>query len=559
MGSTKITKTIDEKLLFKKHENIHIIDTRFFIPNYEKISVFCDIHEVLFYPTIKNLLNGHGCKKCGYETNLDWKKYKLSYYLDYDSFEYICVDNNRRLTLSDVNKCIPAKSKITAICKKHNETFTTNLGSHKQSKGGGCQTCRYEYSKKNNPLRKYNDIEEIKSLIKDSYLYEFEFVDNKYVKILCKKCNTWNEKKIEVLKRNEELGSGCTKCSQKRAGINRRYAESEFKLLMDSKNLSYHVFNNKWLGVKTKIMLKCDTHGIYEKTVSEILYDRIQDKRLDDYCQTCNLFFSGVSSGEQELYEFISKIVYCEQSNRTVLDGKEIDILLPEHKIGIEFNGMYYHSSKRKDKNYHLNKLEQCDKNGIRLLQFWEIEWTQKKDIVKSIILSSINKFEMVVYARKTIKRILTFKPREFYDKNHIQGFRGGAKHIGLFHENELVSCMTIGSDGEIVRFCSKLNTKVIGGFSKLLKDSGALYSFVDRRLFNGNSYSNTDFNFVYNTAINYSYYKNKIMLSRIGFQKHKLKDKLKVFDENLTEFENMKNNGYLQMYDCGNMKFVKS
>jgi hypothetical protein len=46
---------------------------------------------------------------------------------------------------------------------------------------------------------------------------------------------------------------------------------------------------------------------------------------------------------------------------------------------------------------------------------------------------------------------------------------------------------------------------------------------------------------------------------SRQKFQKHKLKDKLEVFNAELTEWHNMQNNGYDRIWDCGNMVFIKN
>jgi hypothetical protein len=48
---------------------------------------------------------------------------------------------------------------------------------------------------------------------------------------------------------------------------------------------------------------------------------------------------------------------------------------------------------------------------------------------------------------------------------------------------------------------------------------------------------------------------------SRVNFQKHKLPKLLKEFDPTQTEWENMINNGYDRIWDCGNdvwiMKFT--
>ena len=52
----------------------------------------------------------------------------------------------------------------------------------------------------------------------------------------------------------------------------------------------------------------------------------------------------GTSFAEQAIYFYLSKVYKCE--NRFLFDGKEIDIYIPELKTGIEYDGIYYHSSK---------------------------------------------------------------------------------------------------------------------------------------------------------------------------------------------------------------------
>jgi hypothetical protein len=39
---------------------------------------------------------------------------------------------------------------------------------------------------------------------------------------------------------------------------------------------------------------------------------------------------------------------------------------------------------------------------------------------------------------------------------------------------------------------------------------------------------------------------------------KHKLKNLLDIFDETLSETQNMRNNGYRKYYDCGSLKVYK-
>jgi hypothetical protein len=114
--------------------------------------------------------------------------------------------------------------------------------------------------------------------------------------------------------------------------------------------------------------------------------------------------------------------------------------------------------------------------------------------------------------------------------------------------------------DWENIRTCTKINYCVVGGFSKLLKFfktnyDGSIVSYVDSRYFNGSGYEENGFKYTNHTNPNYFYFKESTLnlFNRVKFQKHKLKDILECFDENLTEQQNMSNNNFLWIYDCGN------
>lgn len=94
-----------------------------------------------------------------------------------------------------------------------------------------------------------------------------------------------------------------------------------------------------------------------------------------------------------ELFNFISEFYNGKifTNNRTVLDsGKELDIYLPDIKLAIEFDGLYWHSDKFLDKNYHLRKTKECEEKEIHLIHIFEDEWINKKDIVKNKIIKLI-------------------------------------------------------------------------------------------------------------------------------------------------------------------------
>jgi hypothetical protein len=84
------------------------------------------------------------------------------------------------------------------------------------------------------------------------------------------------------------------------------------------------------------------------------------------------------------------------------------------------------------------------------------------------------------------------------------------------------------------------------------------LYLITTEDIFDGMVYLNLGFTFVKNTTPNYWYISNdyKSLYNRMMFQKHKLKKMLPVFDDKLTEWENMKNNNFDRIWDCGNGKW---
>jgi len=287
-------------------------------------------------------------------------------------------------------------------------------------------------------------------------------------------------------------------------------------------------------------------------------------------CPTCYPKYSSI--GEKEIKVFIESLGFdVIENDRKILSGLELDIYIPDKKIAIEFNGLYWHSEQKgKDKNYHLNKTLKCAEKEIQLIHFFEDEWYNKKEIVKSIIATRLGIVGKRIYARKCIiKNVTNKEERRFLEENHIQGYYPSSIKLGLYYEEELVLILTFGKsrfsnhDFELIRFANKLNSSVVGGFSKLLKsfrkdNKGSLITFSERRLFSGNVYEKSGFSFLKTTLPNYYYVDENYnkRFNRMKFQKHKLKNLLKEYNEELTEKENMIVNNYDRIWDCGNNSF---
>jgi len=285
--------------------------------------------------------------------------------------------------------------------------------------------------------------------------------------------------------------------------------------------------------------------------------------------------FANKSSLEIKLSEYLKSLdIEHDSSVKDIIHPKELDIYIPSKKLAIEVNGLFWHSTnggRSVDKNYHLEKTNQCKKLGIKLLHFFEDELKEKLEICKGIIDANIRDGEQI-YARKcSIKEISHTESKNFCDKYHLQGSTIATAHIGLFYENSLVSVMTFRKHRfskntnawEIIRYCTKNHTRVIGGASKLFSKFLELYnpnrvvSYADIRISNGNVYERLGFKYSHTTTPNYYYIIGKNRSNRLNWQKKSLSKKLKIYNPNLTEEENMKLNGYNRIYDCGNKVYV--
>jgi len=318
----------------------------------------------------------------------------------------------------------------------------------------------------------------------------------------------------------------------------------------------------------------CDKNHMFDINFS-LLNLRLKYKTI--LCTKCNPVSSTKSGLEIQFKDFILSnynynILY---NSRSIIDPLELDIYLPELKLAFEFNGLYWHNEINKDKNYHLNKTELCEQQGIQLIHIYEDDWMYKQNIVKSIILNRLNITPNKIYARKTIiKEILDNKlVREFLNKNHIQGFVGSKIKIGLFYDNELVSLMTFGnrrvtmgkkstneSEYELLRFCNKLNTNIVGGSSKLFNyfidhyKPEEITTYADRSFSQGKLYETLGFKFIGKTQPNYYYIIDGLRHYRFNFRKNLLVEH--GYDSNKTEHEIMLERKIFRIYDSGNLKY---
>lgn len=256
--------------------------------------------------------------------------------------------------------------------------------------------------------------------------------------------------------------------------------------------------------------------------------------------------------------------------------NNEIDIFLPKINLGINILKLKDQIG-NKSSTLKKQKIHYEEKN-IKIINIFSDEVINKLKIVKSRILNELKLPKQIIYARKCIiKEILDPKIKnKFLNSNHIQGADKSKLKLGLYDNNELVAIMTFGSprkaigknkadidnSWELIRFCNKINTHIIGSASKLLKyfinlhHPKHIYSFADNRWSHSinNVYSVLGFT---KTSENKGYWYTKDFKSRLhryNFNKYELKKQ--GYDITKTEKQIMNELGYFPIWDCGTTRF---
>lgn len=290
------------------------------------------------------------------------------------------------------------------------------------------------------------------------------------------------------------------------------------------------------------------------KTVSNNLHNKLSEIATENNMNITPQFHS---KPELEIMDYIKSMGYECKSDRKILNGKEIDIFIPLLNIGIEFNGNFYHTELRggKDKYYHVNKTIKAQEKGINLIQIFEDEYYNKKEIVYNELYKILNK----KYDRNInidsfeIKIVSHDEADDFIQQYNINPPCKTSIHYGAFYNNKLLVVMsflklntnkwklyeiTNVDNNQLCDICNKI-------FNKFIIDNNPqlIVSFLDRRWatnFSKNILNSLGFVFTNYTKPEFSIYNRKV-------------NKYKRFKIN--EIKEDVNND--KVWDCGQIKYV--
>lgn len=399
-------------------------------------------------------------------------------------------------------------------------------------------------------------------------------VKDKVIKTLQEKYGVDNPGKIEHhknnMKTNNPMFLSVNKQKLKKSilekygneKLSRRHWSKETEFILDNMDL----LEEEWKRLGTQKF--CNIHTINITT-------------LYRYLGKYNIRKPRENASEIDIFNFLTNELDLEVKRRDkkIIYPQELDFIIEEYKIAIEYCGLYWHCEKshKRDRHYHEKKMKLANEKGYRLITIFSDEWINGQEKVKNTLKQIFNKNNKTIYARKCqILPTSSKQANEFYEKFHNMGGNcGGSVHVGLYYDLELVGCMSfqkspgfkrhkkLGNKGfNLVRYATS-GINLPGGASKCLSyfknnyDWDFIFTYADLRWSEGNLYKKLGFqdDGIDPPTFYYVPPDYETREHRFGHRKARYVD---IFDINvMTEKEIMDILGYDRIWDCGRLRYL--
>lgn len=275
-------------------------------------------------------------------------------------------------------------------------------------------------------------------------------------------------------------------------------------------------------------------------------------------CPKC-LEILGTSRKEKEITEFVRNLGFdVLENNRTILDGRELDLVVPSRNVAFEYNGCWWHRAERMGRTYHLEKTLGCESKGMRLVHIFSSDWMGKQDACRGLIKASLDAYDKRINANQcVIHSVSQDEYSIFINDNALNCSIECEKRLGLYLDGKLVSAAgfnALSKDcAEIKTFACRNGIEVRNGLECLCIHSGfdRLSASLDYSCCNAAEWIQCGFAFVERTEPQARWMKNANTLRTVNVESFLGES----FDPSLSEAENMSLAGWTQIFDCGNLK----
>jgi hypothetical protein len=530
-----------EKVALQKHYKLLISKEEYENTNYKKkvkIKISCQACGKESEPFLQSLMRSLlPCKQC-FPPHIDQKRER------FEKIQKEITDKGYSCKFEDFTN----SHNIIMECPLHGR-FKRGIGDLR--KGMGCPKCG-KISSSNKQKIPYSQLVEILSKKQWSLDINEEQYKNTFVTqgipITCS-CGEKYVKTIAQIKKNKN----CKNCQEFK-----KYTIEQATEIHAANG--YRLIDTEYINANSLMLTECPKHGDFRIRLSDLLNGH--------GCSACNNI---LSKNEIEIGDIIKEWGFdIEKNNRTLLEGKEIDIYIPNLNVGIEYTGLRFHSELMHKNKYNIrDKHVLAKKLGINLITIYENEWLESKDKVLSILQSKLN-LKKKIYARKTAVGLLSKEEaNSFNNKWHLQGASKILLAVGLKFNNEIVGVMTFAKHHRGVEKGLVLNRmcfgeySVIGGANKMLNFAipliktigyNVITTWSDNRWSEGGVYDKMGFQLDKNIPADYNYFKQQKIVSKQSCTKKNL---IKKGGVGITEKEIAASIKLYRIWDAGKKKWV--
>lgn len=535
--------------------------------NNKKVNWICEnghrFKSTVYQMSISVMSGNNGCPYCsGKEVAIGYNDVFSMYPELQDYWDY------EKNTVKPSEITYGSRTKIYFKCKfGHSfcKPIKAMVGGLKTS-SKGCPYCKGTYVKE-----EYNDLATVdqelaKYLNEDLSGVKATEITSKTTKsywFTCPEGHNFQSNLLSMDRSRNSKSKGCPICSGNKivSGVND--FESQHPELMYLWDWDKNIITPNQISCKNnsiKVWFKCSNGHSYQTYIDSVVRSNFES------CPRCSY---NISSGSMEVHAYIESLGIHSVQEYILESGKRLDLYIPDLKLGIEYNGIYWHNETNRGRLYHRERFLDCTKEGIQLLFVWEDDWLQNQDVVKKILAYKLGCHkEQKVNARDcTVVELNTYYVRGFLEENHIQGYASGSFYLGLQDKDlnivAVIVCKYESYGLNIVRYATCCSVR--GGFSKLVRyiernyDYSILYTFSDNGISDGGLYANNGFERADELPPDYMYvYQNK-RIHKFNFRKNRFKmDPKLIWKEGLTERELADLNNIDRVWDAGKVRWVK-
>lgn len=452
-------------------------------------------------------------------------------------------------------------SKIPTICvgcQVEKQVLKANL---KRSTQNGlvyrCRPCALSYAQKKKREEKGIPLWFKTFTVKtEKPIYDLIGTEKVQVRCECGQFNRVSIERLQVLLKQSKVYT-CVKCAPKLVSLSAR-------------NLK---FSPKRLALGAEVVAYLEEHALTcaEKEVQDhfglvgsTLRILVHDVGRSDLMRRRN-----TSRGEVDISSWVAEQLNplpIQTNVRGLLKNKrlELDLVIPDKNIAVEYNGNVWHSMRYQTRqSAQLTKRLLCEDRGIRLIQIRDDEWRDKQELVKSLLNSIFGNLNKKYFARKLrLATVSKMETHAFLNENHLMGSFNAGRSLGLITpQGDLVQLFVYKllkhkTIMDCSRICSKINTSIVGGVSKLITNAlrkhptvAKVLSFVDLRYADGHSLKKIGFEHV-STTLGFRWTDGTNTYPRQAcWVKNHSKD-------GLSQAEYVESKNWYKLYDAGQAKF---